>query len=48
MWEWVLVGKPERTGHQKKLHVSGKVMLRWIIDKHDRVIWTDSFGLGLL
>jgi hypothetical protein len=34
----VLAGKPEAT--TKKTGVDGRVILKWILDKWDRLVWT--------
>jgi hypothetical protein len=37
----VLVGKPEQKSHQEDLNVGGRIILKWILEKWDGVVWTD-------
>jgi hypothetical protein len=36
----ILTGKPEEKDHWKDLDVGGKIILEWIIETQDRVVWT--------
>jgi hypothetical protein len=43
----VLTGKPEGTRPQKNLDVGGRIILRWILEKYDGVIWTGFIWLRI-
>jgi hypothetical protein len=43
----VLVGKPEGKNHYKDLDVGGRIILRWILEKQDGVVWTGFIWLRI-
>jgi hypothetical protein len=36
----ILVGKLERKSPQEDLDVGGRIILKWILERHDGVVWT--------
>jgi hypothetical protein len=35
-----LVGKPEEKDHWREINVDGWIILKWILEKYDGVVWT--------
>jgi len=38
------VGKLEKKDHMEDLGTDGRVILKWILKKQDRVVWTEFIG----
>jgi hypothetical protein len=38
----VLLGKPEGKRPPGRLNVGGWTILKWILERQDRVVWTES------
>jgi hypothetical protein len=44
----VLMGKPEgERDHKEDFHVGGRVILRWILEKYDGVVWAGLMWLSI-
>jgi hypothetical protein len=43
----VLVGKPQTRDHYEDPDIVGRVILRWILEKCDRVVWTGYIWLRI-
>jgi hypothetical protein len=36
----ILAGKPERTSHQEEQDVGGWIIIKWIRERYDGLLWT--------
>jgi hypothetical protein len=41
----ILVGKPEGSNHYEDLGVGGRILLEWILERWDGVVWTGFIWL---
>jgi hypothetical protein len=43
----ILVGKPEGKYHWEDQDVGGWTILKWILERHDGVVWTGSIWIRI-
>jgi hypothetical protein len=43
----ILLRKPEGSGHYEDLEVSERIILKWMLEKQDGVVWTGSIWLRI-